>query len=157
MSLSYVDNVVTEWVSGAEGRPAPKLKDAVERMSEKQMEDAYNQVLRSFLERTRDSQSALYHPAPRIAMFVAPSLRDDFCFSHMLQRPKGPKDESCRPDGPKSGVQGWGRGSGVGDPRSGSVVRGPVHWTYAVVRWVWGLVGTVGLGGRPRSRGPTGP
>ena len=64
----------------------------------------------------------------------------------MLQRPKGPKDESCRPDGPKSGVQGWGRGSGVGDPGSGSVVRGPVHWTYAVVRWVWGLVGTVGPG-----------
>ena len=78
MSLSYVDNVVTEWVSGAEGRPAPKLKDAVERMSEKQMEDAYNQVLGSFLERTRDSQSALYHPTPRIAMFVAPSLRNDF-------------------------------------------------------------------------------
>jgi len=30
---------------GAEGRPAPKLKEAVERMSEKQMEDAYNQVV----------------------------------------------------------------------------------------------------------------
>ena len=46
-------NVVTEWVSGAEGRPAPKLKDAVERMSEKQMEDAYNQVFGSFLERNK--------------------------------------------------------------------------------------------------------
>merc|ERR1712130_489648 len=30
---------------GAEGRPAPKLKEAVERMSEKQMSDAYNQVV----------------------------------------------------------------------------------------------------------------
>jgi len=30
---------------GAEGRPAPKLKEAVERMSEKQMADAYNQVV----------------------------------------------------------------------------------------------------------------
>merc|ERR1712203_936588 len=30
---------------GAEGRPAPKLKEAAERMSEKQMEDAYNQVV----------------------------------------------------------------------------------------------------------------
>ena len=32
-------------VSGAEGRPAPKLKEAADRMSEKQMEDAYNQVM----------------------------------------------------------------------------------------------------------------
>ena len=31
-------------LKGAEGRPAPKLKEAVERMSEKQMQDAYNQV-----------------------------------------------------------------------------------------------------------------
>ena len=31
-------------LQGAEGSPAPKLKEAVERMSEKQMEDAYNQV-----------------------------------------------------------------------------------------------------------------
>ena len=74
-------NVVTEWVSGAEGRPAPKLKDAVERMSEKQMEDAYNQVLGSFLERN--------------------------------------KRLHIRLDGPKSGVQGWSRGSGVGDLGSG--------------------------------------
>ena len=29
---------------GAEGRPAPKLKDAADRMSERAMEDAYNQV-----------------------------------------------------------------------------------------------------------------
>ena len=60
MSLSYVDNVVTEWVSGAEGRPAPKLKDAVERMSEKQMEDAYNQVLGSFLERNKRLSEVLH-------------------------------------------------------------------------------------------------
>lgn len=30
---------------GAEGRPAPKLKDAADRMSERAMEDAYNQVV----------------------------------------------------------------------------------------------------------------
>ena len=42
--LHIYDNIFKKCVSGAEGKPAPKLKEAAERMSEKQMEDAYNQV-----------------------------------------------------------------------------------------------------------------
>ena len=43
--LAMFDKILHVFIiSGAEGKPAPKLKEAAERMSEKQMEDAYNQV-----------------------------------------------------------------------------------------------------------------